>query len=131
MTQGIGVTVKVSGPLFEKNIGEVTNKHLRGAIVEVTNEGTEDARRIAAGFKRTGRYHGAIRGRVGKRLRGRVMVGARAKAYRSYIERGAVRRGRVDKFKGHHTMRRARQAVEPKVVPIVIKHVRRITAELG
>ena len=128
---GISVDIRLSGPLFKEGaIDDKLNKHLRGAIGEVTDEGAEHARRIAQGFRRTGRYHGAIRGRMGKRMRGKVMVGARAKAYRSYIERGAVRRGRVDPFKGHHTMRRARQAVQPQVVPIVQKHVQRLVREL-
>lgn len=127
----ISVDVGFSGPLFERVIDDRLHHHLRGAIGEVTDEGADEARRIAQGFKRTGRYHGAIRGRLGKRLRGKVMVGARAKAYRGYIERGAVRRGRVDSFKGHHTMRRARKAVEPQMPSIVQKHVGRLVRELN
>lgn len=129
----ISVDVRVSGPLFQGVIDDRLHHHLRGAIGEVTDEGAEEARRIAQGFRRTGRYHAAIRGRMGKRLRGKVMVGAGrgVKLYRSYIERGAVRRGRVDSFKGHHTMRRARRAVEPQVPSIVQKHVGKLVRELN
>lgn len=130
MTQP-NIAIRVSGPLFQKAPPEIVTKHIRGAISDVTDEGVEEARRIARGFRRTGRYQGALRGFVGKRLRGKVVVGARAKAYRGYIERGAVRRGRVDKFRGHHTMSRSRRAIEPKIVPIVQKHVNRIVAELN
>ena len=126
-----GIQVKVSGAFFDKVPADILNKHLRATVVDVTDEGTREAQRIAVGFRRTGRYAGAIRGRVGKRMRGKVMVGARAKAYRNYIERGAIRRGRVDKFKGHHTMSRSRQALEPQVIPILSKHVRRMVAELS
>jgi hypothetical protein len=126
-----GIKITVSGAFFDKAPPEVVNKHLRGAVSDVTDEGTREAKGIAAGFRRTGKYAGAIRGRVGKRLRGKVMVGAAAKKYRGYIERGAVRRGRVDKFKGHHTMSRSRQAIEPRVTPIIVKHVNRIVAELN
>ena len=130
---GVSVDIRVSGPLFKQGvIDERLHHHLRGAIGEVTEEGAEHAKRIAQGFRRTGRYQAAIRGRMGKRLRGKVMVGAKGgvKLYRSYIERGAVRRGRVDPFKGHHTIRRARQAVEPQVAPIVQKHVSKLVREL-
>jgi hypothetical protein len=98
----------------------------------VADAGVREAKSIAAGFKRTGKYEGAIRASVSKKkLRGRAMVGARAKAYRGYIERGAVRRGKVDKFKGHHTMRRSRQAIEPRVPLFLAKHVQRIVKEMS
>lgn len=131
---GISVDVRVSGPLFRQGaIDDRLHHHLRGAIGEVTDKGADEARRLAQAFRRTGRYQAAIRGRMGKRLRGKVMVGAAkgVKMYRSYIERGAVRRGRVDSFKGHHTIRRARQAVEPRVGSIVQKHVSNLVRELN
>ena len=137
---GISVSVRVSGPLFKQDaIDDRLQHHLRGAISEVTDEGAEHARRIAQPFKRTGRYQAAIRGRMGKRMRGRVMVGAgrrrgnlpSPKVYRAVVERGRYWRSTGTRFSGHHTISRAHRAVQPQVGPIVQKHVTKLVRELN
>lgn len=126
-----GIQIKVSGPFFSKAPAEVLTRHLRSAISDVTDEGVKEARAIASGFRKTGRYQGAIRGRVGKRLRGKVQVGARAKAYRAVIEGGRYWPISGTRFKGYHTMRRSRQAIEPRVVPIVERRMTALVREIG
>lgn len=136
----LSVDIKLSGPLFQPGI--IDNKlrqHLRGAVSELTDKGAEEARRIARFFsypsstlRRTGRYRRAIRGRMGKRLRGRVMVGAAegVKHYRTVIERGRYWRSTGTRFKGYRTIYRARKTIEPQVGPIVQRHARKLVRDL-
>lgn len=133
------IEIRLRGPFFDKVPQAVLEKHLRATIGEVTDEGAEEARRIAQGFTKTGRYQEAIRGKLGKRLRGRVMVGAgrrrgklpSPKVYRKVVEGGRYWKSTGTRFKGHHTLSRARRAVEPRVVPILSKHLQKFVRELN